>query len=255
MTPSNVLLTCPLYDGRLDAGTARSLWSTASQAHRISVLPLGSSLLAANCNSLWCHGLNNRAAANLKWFAMLHADIELEYWWLDMLIAEAEKYNADLMSAIVPIKDDRGLTSAAISQPGSQFRQFCRLTMRQARHELFPDTFGINEAADALERLPEPLRIANVPREFLLVNTGCFVCRLDRPWCEHVWFAMHDGIEQVNGQWGPVQQSEDWVFSRKVAEQGGKVMATRIIPLAHKGGSQFLSTQVWGHPRDIGCRL
>jgi len=255
MTPSNVFLTCPLYDGRLDAGAARSLWSTASQVHRINVLPLGNSLLAANCNSLWCHALNQRVASNLKWFAMLHSDIEPDYWWLDKLIAEAEKHDADLMSAIVPIKDDRGLTSTAIAQPDSQFRQFCRLTMRQVRHETFPDTFGIREAAEALEKLPDPLRIANVPREALLVNTGCVVCRIDRPWCEKVWFAMHDGIECVGGQWAPVQQSEDWVFARNVAEQGGKVMATKLVALAHKGSAPYYSTHVWGHAKDEGCRL
>jgi hypothetical protein len=255
MTPSNVFLTCPLYDGRLDAGTARSLWSTASQRHRVNVLALGNSLLATNCNWLWCTGLNNRATGNFKWFAMLHADIEPDYWWLDTLIAEAEKHDADVMSAIVPIKDQRGVTSTAISKPGSRYQQFCRLTMRQVRHESFPDTFGIEEAASALEGLPEPLRIANVPREALLVNTGCFVCRFDRPWCEQVWFAMDEGIQRIEGQWAPVQQSEDWIFARKVAQQGGKVMATRLLPLAHKGLTQFLSTQTWGHPKDEGCQL
>jgi len=255
MRPSNVLLTCPLYDGRLDAGTARSLWLSASQVHRVSVLPLGNSLLAANCNALWCHGLNNRVAANLNWFAMLHADIEPEHWWLDKLIAAAEEHDADLMSAVVPIKDLRGLTSTAIAQPGSRFRQFCRLTMAQIRHELFPATFGIQEAADALERLPAPFRVTNVPREALLVNTGCFVCRLDQPWCERVWFAMHDGIEHVGGRWDVLQQSEDWVFSRKVAAEGGKVMATSTIALVHIGSGQYLSTQDWGQARDEGCAL
>jgi len=256
MEREGVFLACPLYDGRLDAGAARSLFSTASQ-QRLHVIPAPqtASLLSANCNSLWCAALNAREESNVKWFAMLHADIEPDWWWLDTLFAEAERHGADLLAAVVPLKDGTGLTSTAIARPGSRYLPFCRLTMRQVRHELFPETFGIVEAADALERLPGELRVAGVPREALLVNTGCFVCRLDRPWCERVWFTINDAIEQVNGKWAVKTQSEDWTFSRMAAEQGAKVMATRILPLAHKGSGQFHSTLAWGYPSDPGCRL
>lgn len=246
---SNVFLACPTYNGQLDFATARSLYHTASQNHRVHVMAGAASLLTANCNALWCMALNNRA--HLTWFAMLHADIEPEHWWLDKLIAEAEAHQADLMSAVVPMKNFDGLVSTAIARPGGDSHIFCRLTMQQVRHPLFPDTFGIHEAADALEQLPPPLQVRDVPREALLANTGCFICRLDRPWSEQVWFSLVDGIEKVNGLWQHVTLSEDWVFSGRVARHGGKVMATRTVSLAHRGITAFESTNVWGHPRDI----
>ena len=50
MSPSNVFLAVPLYDGKIDAGTARSVWSSASQVHKVVIHPQGNSLLAANFN-------------------------------------------------------------------------------------------------------------------------------------------------------------------------------------------------------------
>ena len=180
---------------------------------------------------------------------MLHADVAPEPWWLDKLITEAEKHEADLMAAVVPMKDMNGFTSTAIARAGAS-RIFCRLMMHQVRHPLFPDTFNIDLAASALENLPDPFRVNAVPREALLVNTGCFVCRFDGPWCERVWFSIEDGIGKTGELWQATSLSEDWVFSRRVAEQGAKVMATRLISLAHKGPIDFHSHTPWGKPRD-----
>lgn len=245
-----VFVCCPVYDGRLDFGTSQRLW-LASRRRKASVPQINArSLLASNCNKLWCDALNARQSMGLKWFAMLHADIDPEAYWLDKLLDEAEKHGADLLSAVAPMKDARGLVSTAIDSPVDGFEQFCRLTLRQVNHPSFPVTFGIHEAADALENLPEELRIANVPRTALLVNTGCFVCRLDQPWAEKVWFETRDGIELHNGQWRDRVVSEDWMFSKKVAAQGGKVMATKALTVVHYGQAEFSSNKTWGCDRD-----
>jgi hypothetical protein len=125
--------------------------------------------------------------------------------------------------------------------------------MAQVRHPAFPDTFDIQGAADALGKLPENLRLADLPREALLVNTGCMVLRLDRPWAdERLWFDDLNGIVRINGELHAVCKSEDWNFSHRVAQVGGKVMATRIIQLTHRGVSDYASDQVWGKERDLG---
>jgi hypothetical protein len=219
--------------------------------HRFDVAQASASLITFNCNTLWCTALNRRVSHEVEWFAMLHTDVEPSEWWIDQLIAEAEKHGADMMSAIIPLKNPTGSTSTGIANAGSAFGQFCRLTQAQVRHPLFPDTFGIGEAAEALEKLPEPLRIAGVPREMLLVNTGCFVIRMTRPWAEKVWFEQTDAIEQKNGVWGPVSQPEDWNFSRRVAAAGGKVMATRVVKVIHRGETEYHSDAVWGQARDL----
>src|SRR5689334_24495540 len=83
---SSVYIASPLYDQRLDSGTARSLHGTATKAHRVYIASLTSSLLANNCNVHWCTALNHRASHDLQWFAMLHADVVPDAWWLDTLI-------------------------------------------------------------------------------------------------------------------------------------------------------------------------
>ena len=57
--------------------------------------------------------------------------------------------------------------SAAISTPGNRYAYYCRLTQHQIWHPQFPETFGINEATSALEQLPDPYRVSEVPREAL----------------------------------------------------------------------------------------
>jgi hypothetical protein len=252
MARDNVLLACPMYDGSMDFHTAKGVFYSASKSHCVQVQIAASSMVARNCNSLWCDALNHRHSANLKWFAMLHSDIAPEAWWLDTLIEEAEKWDADLMSAVVPMKSMHGVTSTGLAMPQERHRYFCRLTTQQVRHTEFPDTFGLSEAAEALERLPGELRINNVPRERLLVNTGCMVCRVDRPWATDVWFENEDRIVNINGQWEAVGQSEDWIFALRVAEQGGKVMATRTVNVVHKGRADYSSQAIWGQPRDLG---
>src|SRR5438034_6910050 len=99
----------------------------ASREHRVAEATETNSLLAGNCNVHWCEALNLREQNELKWFAMLHSDVIPEAFWLDKLIAEAEKHQADMMSAVVPIKTDQGLTSTAICRPGGPFGRFQRL--------------------------------------------------------------------------------------------------------------------------------
>ena len=168
---------------------AQGIFSTATREHRVYTAIADFSLVSLNCNRLWCQALNTREANGLQWFAMLHSDIAPEPWWLDKLISEAERCDADLISAVVPLKDGRGLTSTAILMPGGPLGAFYRLTLSQVLHPEFPVTFDIRMAVDALASLPEEMRETELPNEALLVNTGCMAVRLDRPWAdERIWF-------------------------------------------------------------------
>jgi hypothetical protein len=216
----------------------------------VGVLPLASSLLASNCNKLLCAALNLREADQLEWFAMLHSDIEPETFWIDRLIELADQQGADLMSAVVPVKNRSGRTSTAMARRGSRLGTHCILTQKQVRHPSFPDTFDVHAAAEALERLPGEMRVADVPREALLVNTGCMVYRLSQ-WRLGVKFEQLDDIVEVNGRYQELSLSEDWSFSRRVAEHGGKVMATRLLKLTHWGKADWRSEEVWGDERVV----
>jgi hypothetical protein len=246
---ANVLLGCPLYDDRLGSGPSKAFWREASQKHQIAeTLPTGS-VIDSNCTKIWCDALNNRD--QVLYMAILHSDVTPEAWWVDKLIEQAELHGADFVSALVPVKNLRGVYSTAISMPDGK-HHFRRLTRKQAQHPDFPTTFGVEEATDALERLPEPLRVSNVPRGgFLFANTACMVCRVDRPWAEKVLFCNEVTLERRNdGFMYPYNISEDWYFTRAVAQHGGRVMATRAVAVGHAGSMEYTSDGDWGQDQD-----
>lgn len=238
--PGNVFLGTMTHDGKLDYMMAKAFYMTPTRERAVFYMPRQSSLLAQAYNHLWCQAMNLRDTQNLKFFAILHADIVPEDFWLDKLIAELEKHDADVMSAVVPIKESIGVTSTAISGPDGFIRSQ-RLTMKQIWHPEFPETFSINTVPN----------IYINATSHLLVNTGCFVARLDREWCPRVHFTINDRIRTgIGGLLVSEVESEDWFFSRRVAEEGGKVMATRTIKLDHMGGRAYKSNEVWGSDVD-----
>lgn len=249
---ANIFLAIPTYDGRLESGTSMVAFAAPSQDHWIMPIAKPSSLLPGNCNTLYAWALNARERYKLNWFAMLHADVIPEPFYLDKMVAEAEKHGADLLSRAIPLKDDSGVTSTAISS-GKDFGQFGRLTMKQLRHESFPQTFDIYACCNALERLPHPLGVSNVPRHALLANTGCMIVRLDRPWSEELFFQNIDAIVRLeDGTFQARDLSEDWFFTRLAAEKGAKVMVTTILTINHRGATDFPGHKDWpnGIPND-----
>jgi hypothetical protein len=252
---SKVFCGVPLYSRSIDfAACVSAFTGRASREHKVLSKPWPNSLTPASCNALWCEALNLQASDGFQWYAQLHGDCWPHDFWIDRLIEIAEQNNADFVSASVPMKDRSGVfqgrTSTAIAMPGNIFRPFCMLTQSQVLHESFPVSFDINSAADAIESLPEDLRIEKVPRSYLLANTGCMICRLDRPWSQKAYFDNPNRIEKVNSKWIPATQAEDWFFSQLIAELGGKVMVTKSVRVKHWGLTDFDSHEIWGVKRD-----
>lgn len=246
----SVFVGVPTYNGQLDFATASNALGKTSRRPKY-VSSASSSLLAMGFNILWCGALNNREKLGLKWFAMLHADIVPSEFWADELISEAEKFDADVMSAVVPIKNNEGITSTGMSDPNDDFRPYCRLTQTQINHSTFPDTFDAGICSSALRALPGPMKVMPPAGSRLIVNTGCFVARIDRPWAEQVFFTIRDHIRKdEDGNFLPCVSPEDWQFSRDVAALGGKVMATRKVKLVHKGMAEYSSAATWGLRKD-----
>ncbi|MBY0513078.1 MAG: hypothetical protein K2P78_04105 [Gemmataceae bacterium] len=182
------------------------------------------SVLTRVFNELWCHALNARSESRLTHFAMHHSDIAAPPGWLDALVDEAERVGADVLSAVVPLKDPRGLTSTAVLAPGGGVR---RLTLTEVRQ--LPPTFS---AAD----------IDSGGGLTLLVNTGLWVCRFTEPWVEEVAFSNVDWIARgPAGEFRPVSLSEDWNFSRWAAGRMLRVFATSKVPVTHYGHHGFMS--------------
>lgn len=240
---ANVFLCSPTHNGQLDNRMAKAFFAEASQDHRILNVVQQSSLLANACNNLWCTALNVKDQYNLTWFAMLHSDIIPEPFWIDKLIRIAEEKGADLLSAIVPIKSDEGVTSTAVSHPNSRFGASFRLTQHQVNN-VFPETFSLQDLVDGGHTNVDPTT------HDLMVNTGCMICRLDKGWWTDVYFTIADRIEYNHGKFYAQVDSEDWFFSKCIADNGGKVMATRAIKVQHLGTTAFHSDRVWGSEFD-----
>jgi hypothetical protein len=185
-----------------------------------------SSLLPYTFNMLWAGFLGMRESHKLTHFAMIHDDIVPDAGWLDVLIAELEANDADIVSAVVPIKGPNGLTSTGVDDTGDQWNPR-RLTLTQVYQ--MPATFGDAEAGGPL-----------------LANTGLWVCRFDRPWVERVAFRQQDRITRYpDGRFVPETKPEDWDFSRQVRSLGGRILATRKVGLAHER-EEWHNRAPWG---------
>jgi hypothetical protein len=252
----NIFLALPRAKHHTDEDlNAVRAW--ASQKHFVDSYRTRSALITYNCNGLLATALNERATHGWSLFAMLHYDIRPQQFWLDVLVDQLICHSADWMSAVVPLTGkDNGYTSTALAESADRLANRRRLTQSQLHHPRFPETFDVQMAALAIEQLPPPYRISQCPRGFLWCNTGCFVVRIDRDWdWTTVCFASDDRLVLSAGRYLEYVFPEDWTFSHRVAEAGGKVMATRLVKLTHTSeetGKQYRSDEVWGHPVDLG---
>lgn len=236
-------------------------WRGAGKKNRFICIPGGGSLLANSFCVAWCHALNLQAdGERVDYFGMLHDDVVPQIDWADQLIDDLEEHDADVMSAVTPIKDPLGLSSTAISDPSDHLSVTRRITMTEA--------WGLPEVFSAED-------CGYVPPHRLLINTGCWVCRFDRPWrfdsrrnpkaspdCSGAVpftpFTIRDEVRRAlmpdgKVRWVAAVEPEDWWFSRWVGEQGGKVMATRRVKLKHVGHIPYSNDEPWGQMETDLC--
>jgi hypothetical protein len=193
--------------------------------------------LPANFNEHLCAAWNMRGSHGVTHFVMLHGDIAPQHGFVDILLDELRAANADVVSAVVPIKSAKGQTSTAYGERLPNGKPIhTKLTM----HDVFalPETFGIEDT-------PWPDKV-------LLINTGCMAFRLDawvreflldepfgfETWCE----------ENEDGKIHSQALSEDWRFALWLARNGLRAVATRKVTLTHWGPQGFCNDAAWGDP-------
>lgn len=222
---SKVFLALPMYDGRIEYDSLVAAGLLASQRHEVRLFPKAGSRLAFNCTSLWCDALNSGA---FDLFAMLHSDVIPPAWWLDILTANLIDHDAAFVSALSPIKDESEAFSALyFLEDGRQEV----LSKSQADNPALPPCFDASALSVAM----------NERVTFLMPNTGCMVCRLDRPWCDKVWFQDITVMSMRDGRRVPSGMSEDWFFTKAIADHGGKVMTTKALGIGHVGSKVYRS--------------
>lgn len=218
-------------------GAAKAFYRPTKRGLDRLELEQGSSMLPRVFNMLWADALNARADHAITHAAMIHDDISPEDGWLDILLDELERTGADMISAVVPIKNSRGLTSTAVDNLDDPW-WVRRLTMKEVFN--LPETF---EAKDV------PWNAAGAP---LLPNTGLWICKFDPSWVEKVCFKFINQIRKMpDGRFAGLDIPEDWDFGRQIHSFGCKVVCTRKVKLEHEQ-PQFHNRSAWGDwPTDM----
>jgi len=239
-----IFLAMPSGGGHPHMAATKAFWTATRGRDQVVRMAFASSILGKSFNHLWASALSTPGVTH---FAMLHDDIAPTDLWLDTLIEQLEASQADLISAIVPIKDDRGVTSTGVGRPDDIF-DFRRLTTTEV--QTLPETFGLDD-------LPETITAGG--RDCLLVNTGCWVCDLRRPWWRTVdarghlkfHFTIRDRVtRRDDGRYVAEFAPEDWTFSRMCHAVGAKVRATKVVHATHFGGRAYSADDVWGEAID-----
>lgn len=222
-----VLVGMPGYVG-LTGQAAAGFYRCTPDPHLATLWMQTGSLLAHNHNLLWCGALNGWKDGKYTHFAVQHSDVEPEAGWLDLMLSEMDAGGFDVLGAVVPLKDMRGLTSTAVGRTdGNDWRVSRRLTLSEV-YDL-PETFTGDDVGGPL-----------------LLNTGLMVVKLG-VWSPRCWFTIRDGIAcDVSGKFTAVVEPEDWFFSRRLHECGVRVGCTRKVKLAHRGPLPFPNTHAWG---------
>jgi hypothetical protein len=249
-----ILIGIPTYDHTLLAGLHQALSTEGQQPgcppYKIAIK--ASSLLAFAHNALLCTALNNRP--DISHLLINHADVVPEPGYLRLMYEEMLRKDAGVVSAVIPIKDNKGLTSTALlpdgdtewmQQPRSYKRR--RMTMREVM--TLPATFEARDVAQLFGADPD--------RAALLVNTGLMLIDVQQPWSERVYFQINDTVcQDERGKFVADVEPEDWFFSRQLARLGVKAVATRKVKVTHYGRAPFANDSAWGeweHDRDGGA--
>lgn len=201
---------------------------SAGTKHVVAQMKIRSiSMLTLCFNELWCDALNAEPRADV--FCMMHDDVIPANGWLDTMIDELESTGADILSAVIPIKDLRGMSSTAVMDKDTGYVR--RISMTESVS--LPQTFDT--------------KMAGYDNHHMLINTGLWVCRLGQHWNKEVCFTVRDRIiHGPDGKFYAQGMSEDWMFGLWASKRGLKVMATTKVPVKHSGNFEFPSGK-WGN--------
>ena len=224
---TRVALLYPTYNGwYMHAGTI------PSAKHNHTIVKNGTSIISTTFNRMLCEVLNSKE--QFTHLAMLHADIVPDMYWLDTSIDELESNRLDMISAVVPIKNERGSTSTGLEVIGTPWA-VRRLTMNEVYGWKLPPTF---KAEDIPGRQPQ---------QGLLLNTGCWVMRWNVPWIKGLYFRQQDRIawSLSEQRYGSESASEDWDWCRQLLSRGCRLGATTKVGLYHER-PEFHNRGPWG---------
>ncbi len=225
-TFKKIMIGCPSHGGGYGKGAVMSLIDalTSPLEYFIGINLLHGSCLCNNFNMLMVQAMKE----NFDYLVILHDDVGcLSRNWLGTLLDVMKESECVACCPTFRIKDYRSLTVSTVlkdNKPEDYF-YFDKMTLEQCEKEAGDKGWFFAD----------------------LINTGCLLIDLNHPvlkkWKESegdstVWFHMEHKI-MPEGEC--VYFPEDYRFSRKIREYGGKVVAVNKIKTEHIGAYSFIN--------------
>ncbi len=236
-TGTSVLLTIP-YSGRIEDEALESAKkaSNGELCGSVYIWKNKKSVLTSNFNDCMITFLMSKSR---DYWLLQHADIQISDGTLDVMIRESITHNLDVLHAVVPFKNNSGLTSTAWAYERERWGLTRRLTMTEL-HAL-PQTFDLQTIKEQLD--PDA--------EVLLPNTGVLLIKR-AAWLESFpGFQTLDRVTRTSeSTWTSEFVPEDWNFGYWCAENGVKVGGTRAVRACHLGQQWYPNDGVWGQAVD-----
>lgn len=223
----DVFLALPGYDSWMHRDALRAITSASTGLCTVTMHTVCSSLLGLTFNTCWCECLRRYMKGQVSHFAMLHADAVPQGPWLDTLYKEKQFAGAQVISAVMAIKNGDRQTSTAVTRLDDEW-EADRLSLDDL--ENLPVTFSVEDL-----HLP--------PGHQLLVNTGCMLVELG-DWALQTdaagklltYFTVRDQVIMgADKKFRICAFPEDWGFSQMAANTGCKVVATQAVIVDHVG--------------------
>lgn len=207
-------LAIPSRDGRLDCRHLTVFVHTACAYPGIAFDSQALSLLVLNFNTLYANALNAREQG-FTHFVLLHDDIvPMQTDWLQRMLAEMETHQLDVLSAVVVIKGTDRISCGTYDGK-----------------ESFGMTFKDFGADRTWVNNDDPI---------LLVNSGCLVVDIRKPWVDDFCFTSADHIvKDADGKYRAIAESEDYRMSVWLAKRGIRYGATSKVPVYHIGRCDY----------------
>lgn len=228
--PIRVALAMPRYDHTAVMGAAQGYFCAFDPSAgkvRVPVPVHGAgSLTGHTFNALLCPALDAFDRGEVTHFAMIHSDVEPFGHWLDTLADVMHETGADLVSAVIPIKDrECWRTSTCVKNADDPWGVATYILPHD--RELLPETFGPEDVCG--------------PGQVLCVNTGLFLADLRHPaWSAFEGFNIVTRIgRDSHGNREAQMRPEDWELSRHLHAHGAKVRATWRVRGRHHGSTYW----------------
>ena len=235
-----IFLGIPTHDGRTDVVGLSAIVHSMSERGDVFWKSRGSSLINFNCNALFCDALNMRKNG-VTHFLLMHSDVRPEPGFVTKMMKILTARELDLLSVVLPIKDDEGLSSTCVViRTGENTAERRRLTMAQIQQ--LPPTFRNVECAEFFGKALDDV--------IMLANTGLMLLDLSKSWIEKLVFSTIDKIVKLDGQFTAHCEPEDWSFTRQLHQLGGRLAVTRAVKAKHMGMKAFDNQEVWGEEKD-----